>query len=92
MKRVRVSGRAERDLDDIWLYVAKKSGSIDTANCLIDAITKVFPLPASTPHAGTSRDHIHPGLRAFAAGNYLVYYKESGSRLITTAQRGCRRE
>jgi plasmid stabilization system protein ParE len=24
--------RAERDLDDIWLYVAKESGSIEIAN------------------------------------------------------------
>ena len=82
MKRLRVSGRAERDLDDIWLYVAKKSGSIDIANGVIDSNTDVFPLLASTPLAGTCRDHIYPELRAFPAGKYLVYYKDSGPRVI----------
>ena len=32
----RVALRAEADLDDIWLYVAKESGSIEIANRLID--------------------------------------------------------
>ena len=83
MKRVRVSGQAVRDLDDIWLYTAKKSGSIKIADKLIDSITLVFPILASTPKAGASRDNIHPGLRAFpAAGKYLVYYKESGPRMV----------
>lgn len=31
----RVSPQAVADLDDIWYYVAKESGSIETANHLI---------------------------------------------------------
>jgi plasmid stabilization system protein ParE len=31
MKRIRVSAPAERDLDDIWRYIVKKSGSLDVA-------------------------------------------------------------
>jgi plasmid stabilization system protein ParE len=43
----RLAPHAERDLDDIWLYVAKESGSIDIANRLIDTITERFlVLPA----------------------------------------------
>ena len=38
----RVAPRAEADLDDIWLYVAKESGSIEIANRLIDTITDRF--------------------------------------------------
>jgi plasmid stabilization system protein ParE len=39
----RVAPRAEVDLDDIWYYVAKESGSIEIANRLIDTITdRVF--------------------------------------------------
>ena len=33
----RLSPEAEADLDDIWLYVARESGSIDAANRLIDS-------------------------------------------------------
>ena len=35
----RVAPRAEADLDDIWLYVSKDSGSMDVATRLIDSIT-----------------------------------------------------
>jgi plasmid stabilization system protein ParE len=33
----RVAPFAERDLDDIWFYVAKESGSIEIANHLVDS-------------------------------------------------------
>jgi len=48
----RVSSRAESDLDDIWLYVAKESGSIDIADRLIDTITERFLLLAGFPFVG----------------------------------------
>lgn len=35
----RVTPQAERDLDDVWYYVAKESASIEIANRLIDNIT-----------------------------------------------------
>jgi hypothetical protein len=38
----RVSPRAEAYLDDIWLYVAKESSSIEIASGLIDTITERF--------------------------------------------------
>jgi plasmid stabilization system protein ParE len=40
----RVSPRAEADLDDLWFYTAKESGSIEIANRLIDTITGRFVL------------------------------------------------
>jgi|ERR1039458_2817357 hypothetical protein len=38
----RVAPRAEAYLDDIWLYVAKESASMDVATRLIDSITGRF--------------------------------------------------
>jgi hypothetical protein len=43
MKRIRVSSLAERDLDEIWYEIAKRSGSIQIANGVVDSITDVFP-------------------------------------------------
>jgi hypothetical protein len=44
----RLAPRAETDLDEIWYYTAKESGSIEIANRLIDSITDRFSrLPAS---------------------------------------------
>ena len=43
----RLAPQAATDLDDIWYYVAKESGSIAAANHLIDSITdRFFCLPA----------------------------------------------
>ena len=42
----------EAELDDIWLYVARESGSVEIANRLIDAITGRFWLLAQHPQIG----------------------------------------
>ena len=76
MRGIRVSHFAERDLDDIWLYVAKNSGSLEIADTLINSITETFPLLAQAPEAGTRRDEISLGARGFPVGNYIVYYCE----------------
>jgi hypothetical protein len=44
MKRIRVAGPAEQDLDEIWYYIAKNSGSIDIADGVVDSITEAFSL------------------------------------------------
>jgi plasmid stabilization system protein ParE len=65
----RLSPEAEADLDDIWLYVARESGSIDAANRLIDSLTVRFVLLARHPHIGRQRDaDLRPGLRSFSVG------------------------
>jgi hypothetical protein len=40
---------ADFDLDEIWLYVAQRSGSLDIADRLIDSITDRFFLLATQP-------------------------------------------
>jgi plasmid stabilization system protein ParE len=52
----RVAPRAETDLDEIWFYVAKESGSIEIANRLIDTLTHRFFVLAGFPYIGRSRD------------------------------------
>jgi plasmid stabilization system protein ParE len=51
MSHYRITGEARADLDAIWLYVAERGG-IETADRMIDAIIKRFPLLASTPSIG----------------------------------------
>ena len=45
----RVAPLAEADLDDIWFYVAKESGSVEMANRLIDTVTDRFLVLAGFP-------------------------------------------
>jgi toxin ParE1/3/4 len=82
MKRIRVAAPAERDLDEIWYYTAKTSGSTEIANGVIDSITEAFSLFARAPQAGTLRPEIEEGLRGFPAGRYIIYYRESGRFVI----------
>jgi hypothetical protein len=45
----RVAPEAEAELDDIWFYIAKESGSIEIADRTIDFITARFFLLAAAP-------------------------------------------
>jgi len=52
----RRSPLADSDLEEIWYYVASKSGSTDIADRLIRSITDRFLLLASYPNLGRARD------------------------------------
>ena len=75
MGEFRLSARADSDLDDIWVYVARESQSIDAANRLIDSIADRFWLLAQHPQIGRRRDHdLRRGLRSFPVGEYVIVY------------------
>jgi toxin ParE1/3/4 len=82
MKRIRVSHPAQRDLDDIWHYIVKKSGSMEMADRLVESFTETFPLLAQTRGVGTRREEIEPGLRGFPVGNYIIYYTETERHVV----------
>jgi toxin ParE1/3/4 len=88
----RVAPQAEAELDDIWYYVAKESGSVEIADRLIDSITERFYLLACHPHIGRPRDEdLRPGLRSFPVGEYVIIYRvEEQDVLILHVFRGSR--
>lgn len=88
----RLSPRAEADLDEIWLYVARESSSLETANRLIDAITDRFCRLADFPWMGRSREQdFGPGFRSFVLGEYvIVYCIDRGDVLIPRVVHGRR--
>jgi toxin ParE1/3/4 len=83
----RVASEAEAELDNIWYYVAKESGSIDIADRLIDSISARF-----YPHVGRRRDEdLRPGLRSFPLGEYVIIYRlEKDDALILHVLPGSR--
>ncbi|HVT98515.1 MAG TPA: type II toxin-antitoxin system RelE/ParE family toxin [Acidobacteriaceae bacterium] len=88
----RLAPEAEDELDNIWLYVAKESGSVEIADRLIDSVTNTFYLLASHPHIGRARDvDLRAGLRSFALGQYVIIYRiERSDVLILHVFRGSR--
>ena len=75
MRRIRVSAMAEQDLDDIWLYIARDSGSMETADRFVQRIVETFTLFSRTPEAGKLRNDIGPEVRSFPVGKYVIYYR-----------------
>lgn len=87
----RLSQQAQADVDDIAYYVALESGSLLTANRLLESIYHRFLLLGEYPHAGRRRDDLRPGLRIFPSGQYVVLYRVEGNDvLIQRVVRGSR--
>ena len=74
MSAFRVSPEAEDQLDAIWLHVARESGSIDTANRIVNR-TDRFWLLARQPWIGRSRDDLAPAMRSFPAEEYVILHR-----------------
>jgi len=87
-----VAPQAEGELDGLWYYVAKESGSMEIADRLIDSITQRFLLLARNPRLGRRRDEeLRPGLRSFPVGEYVIIYRIEGEDvLILHVVRGSR--
>jgi toxin ParE1/3/4 len=75
----RLAPEVHGDLEEIWLYLARESGSEARADDQIDAITQRFHLIAEYPQAGRARDaDFGPGTRSFAIGDYVIIYEIDG--------------
>jgi toxin ParE1/3/4 len=68
--------RSGSQLDGIWDYIARESGSIDIATRAVERVTERFWLLARYPYMGRRRDEdLRPGLRSLAADEYVVIYR-----------------
>ena len=72
----RVAPQAEADLDEIWLYTAKESGSMDVATRLIDVIHRPFRFSGQLPLCWTSpaMQDFGAGSRSASVGEYVIVY------------------
>ena len=75
---------AERDLIEIYKYIAKDSPS--RARDFIQRIDKKIKLLADHPLIGAAKLSAYPDIRAFPIGRYLILYQpldgEDGIELI----------
>ncbi len=70
-----VSATVEHELDDIWLYIATESSSLEIADRVIDSITIKFLEIAKHPYIGRRRDDLRRGLRSVPVGTYVIIYR-----------------
>ena len=85
----RLSSLAERDLDEIWSYVAENA-SPATADRLVDDLVDRFDLLAEHSGVGRQRAEFGPGVRSIAVENYIIYYRLEGDVLIARILHGRR--
>jgi toxin ParE1/3/4 len=87
----RLSPLARADVDQIAYYTSVESGSLETADRLLESIYQRFLLLGRYPQAGRRRDDLRPGLRVFPSGQYLILYRVEGNDvLIQRVVRGSR--
>jgi plasmid stabilization system protein ParE len=70
-----VSEVASAELEDIWYYFAKQSGSTERADWMLDPITERCYNLSAYPRIGRKRPALRPGLRSFNVCNYTMIYR-----------------
>ena len=75
MSEFRLSPEAEAELDGIWIHMARDSGSVDLATRVVEGINERFWLLARYPYIGRRRGDLGPGVRSFAAGDYVILHR-----------------
>jgi len=73
MPKVLLSDLAKLDLEDIWSYIAQDNPK--AADSLYDSMHKTLRFLSESPQIGRSRPEIGEGVRSFAVGNYVVFYR-----------------
>lgn len=76
MIRFRLSKNALRELDEIFVYWARRA-SLEVADRLVEALEEHFALLGESPGIGRRCDEIAAGVRCFPAGKYLIYYRKA---------------
>jgi toxin ParE1/3/4 len=80
--RIRLAPQARSDLDAIWLYIARDSGSEDAATKVVESISLKFALFARFPFIGKTLGlDKHPEVRTFAAPPHLIFYRPSAEEI-----------
>ena len=77
MARVRVTPRAETDLEEIWLTIALENPP--AADKLLRRIASKLERLAAFPEMGSSRPEIAPSAKVLVEGNYLILYEPVGN-------------
>lgn len=80
---------AEDDLTEILSYIA--ADNLEAAALMYGRFHARFEMLAEAPKAGRQREDIAVGLRSFAEGNYIVFYRiVSGTVEVVRVLHGAR--
>ena len=80
MAKIERSSQAQRDLVDIWLYIADDSPA--AADKFLDQIDTICKLLSASPLLGRSREELGRKLRSFPVGDYLIFYRPKRTGIV----------
>jgi len=78
----RLSPEAEAELDEVWWYIARESGKVETARAVAGSIAERFHFLSAYPRIGRRRDDLRPGLRSYPVGDYVILYRIEGADVV----------
>jgi toxin ParE1/3/4 len=81
MKRYEIAPEARSDLDAVWDYLGVEKQNPTAAHRQIEVFYSKFSLLAANPFMGEARNDLGTNLRSFGAGNYVVVYRTTGSKI-----------
>ena len=67
---VRLSNRAARNRNDLWLYVAENN--LSAADKLLQRFEDAFRLLSENPEAGRARPDLGDNIRTFAVAGHVI--------------------
>ncbi len=73
MIRVRIADRAQEDLLDVWLYVARDS--LRAADQLLKRLEASFGRLLGHAKIGRRRPELGSAIRSLAVGSYVIFYR-----------------
>lgn len=79
MSGFRLSPKANRDLDDIFDYIARDS--FKSAVTMLDAFRAKFRLISQSPLGYPLAEEGEPPLRRAIEGNYKIFYRPEGDHV-----------
>lgn len=78
--KVRLSRRAQADIDDIWMHIAELSQNVEAATKVIRDIEDAIDAIGRSPSIGRRRDHdLGAGFRSLPVGLHVIVYRVSRS-------------
>lgn len=80
-RKLRISGTAKLDLEEIGAYTAREWGARQKSKYL-GRIRDTLMALRDHPETGASRDDLAEGLRACAIEKHIVFYRDTKTALV----------
>ncbi len=81
MADYRLSGKADDDLNEIYLYSYQRFGESKADDYLLN-MERCFIMLANQPRLGRQIDNIRKGYRRLDHGNHAIFYKITDKNII----------